>query len=127
MQVTVNPRLTKKKKQVTEFAQKLLANKLARAIDFLDDPYVTPVDTGAYANSMTLNQRGDTSGPSISSSRKERGQDQNAVLNDMTSRLYSQLESIDTLRGATFVNRSPHARKVENRYAIFEQLRSVLR
>lgn len=127
MQVTVSPRLTKKKKQVTEFAQKLLANKLARAIDFLDDPYVTPVDTGAYANSMTLNQKGDSSGPSISSRRKERGQDQNSVLNDMTSRLYSQLESIDTLRGATFVNRSPHAQKVENRYATFEQLRSVLR
>ena len=127
MQVTVSPRLTKKKKEVTEFAQKLLANKLVIAIDFLDDPYVTPVDTGAYANSMTLNQRGDSSGPSISSRRKERGQDQNAILNEMASRLYSQLEGIDPLMGATFVNRSPHAQKVEERYAVFEKLRSKLR
>lgn len=127
MQVTVSPRLTKKKKEVTEFAQKLLANKLIQAIDFLDDPYVTPVDTGAYANSMTLNQRGDSSGPAISSRRKERGVDKNSVLNEMTSRLYSQLEGIDTLMGATFVNRSPHAQKVEERYAVFEKLRSKLR
>ncbi|MDC1020624.1 hypothetical protein OAR23_01220 [bacterium] len=125
MQVTVSPRLTKKKKEVTEFAQKLLANKLIEGIDYLER--VTPVDTGAYANSMTLNQRGDSSGPSISSRRKERGQDQNTILNEMTSRLYSQLEGIDTLMGATFVNRSPHAQKVEERYAVFEKLRSKLR
>jgi len=127
MQVTVSPRLTKKSKRVTQFAQELLVRKLERAIDTLDDNSVVPVDTGAYSRSMTLNRRGDSSGPAISSSRKERGIDPNSALNEMTSKLYGQLESIDPLEGVTFVNRAPHANKVENRYATFEVLRSVLR
>ena len=127
MQVTVSPRLTKKSKRVTQFAQELLVRKIERAIDTLEDPDVVPVDTGAYAKSLTLNRRGDSSGPAISSSRKERGVDPNPVLNEMADRLYSQLENIDPLEGASFVNRAPHSRKVENRYATFEVLRSVLR
>ena len=127
MQVTVSPRLTKKSKRVTQFAQELLVRRLERAIDTLEDPDVVPVDTGAYANSMTLNQKGDSSGPAISSSRKQRGVDPNSVLNEMADKLYSQLENIDPLEGATFVNRAPHSRKVENRYATFDILRSVLR
>lgn len=127
MQVTVSPRLTKKSKRVTQFAQELLVRKLERAINTLDDNSVVPVDTGAYSRSMTLNRRGDSSGPAISSSRKERGIDINSALNDMANRLYGQLESIDPLEGATFVNRAPHAQKVEDRYATFDVLRSVLR
>jgi len=125
MQVTVSPRLTKKKKEVTEFAQKLLANKLIEGIDYLER--VTPVDTGAYARSMTLNQRGDSSGPAISSRRKERGIDPNSALEDMANKLYSELDSIDLMQGATFVNNAPHAKLVERRHGVFDGLRSVLR
>jgi len=127
MQVTVSPRLTKKSKRVTQFAQELLVRRLERAIDTLEDSDVVPVDTGAYSRSMTLNRRGDSSGPAISSSRKERGIDINSALNNMADRLYGQLENIDPLEGATFVNRAPHAQKVEDRYATFDILRSVLR
>lgn len=126
MQVTVSPRLTKKSKQVTDFAQKLLVRRLSQAIEFLADETTTPVDTGAFARSMTLNQRGDGSGPSISSRRKEGGVDKGATLEDMKTRLYGQLESIDPLQGATFVNRAPHARYVEMRFGIFDRLRNIL-
>ena len=125
MDVSVSPRLTKKKQEVTEFAQKLLANKLIQGIDRLG--MITPVDTGAYAESMTLNQYGNASGPSVSSSRRQKGVSIGPVIEAMEDKLYADLQTLDLEQGATFVNNAPHADKVEERHAVFAQLENVLR
>jgi len=124
MDVSVEPRLTKLGQKVTDYAKRVIADKLVQGIVHLGD--VTPVKTGAFADSMSLNPLGDTSGPSISSNRRELA-DVESTISGMTSRLDAQLQSIDLTEGATFVNNAPHANKVEERYAIFTTLADVLR
>lgn len=127
MDVSVSPRLTKKKQEVTEFAQKLLAKKLMRGIDDLGNVVLDLTDTGAYAESMTVNQLGDTSGPSVSSARRQRGVDPMPFVQAMEDRLYDKLQIIDLEQGATFVNNAPHAQEVENNYDVFGRLGNILR
>lgn len=126
MQVTVRKaQIAKKSKRLEDAARRRIYNALDEAIDYLS--FNVPVDTGAYANSMHLNVRGDSSGSGQSSSRKQRRQAADPVLNEMESRLRAGLETIDPLDGATIVNNAPHANYVENRYGIFDQLRNFLR
>lgn len=126
MQVTVRKaQIEKKSKRLEDAARRRIYNALDEAIDYLS--FNVPVDTGAYANSMHLNVRGDSSGSGQSSSRKQRRQAADPVLNEMESRLRAGLETIDPLDGATIVNNAPHANYVENRYGIFDQLRNFLR
>lgn len=126
MQVTVRKaHIEKKSKRLEDAARRRIYNALDEAIDYLS--FNVPVDTGAYANSMHLNVRGDSSGSGQSSSRKQRRQAADPVLNEMESRLRAGLETIDPLDGATIVNNAPHANYVENRYGIFDQLRNFLR
>lgn len=126
MQVTVRKaQIEKKSKRLQEAAERRIYNALDEAIDYLS--FNVPVDTGAYANSMHLNARGDSSGSGETSRRKQRRQAADPVLNEMESRLRAGLESIDLLDGATIVNNAPHANYVENRYGIFDQLRNFLR
>jgi len=127
MDVSVSPRLTKKTQEVTEFAQKLLANKLLLGIDDLGSVVFNLTDTGAYAESMTVNQLGDTSGPSVSSARRQRGVDPTSFVQAMEDRLYDKLQIIDLEQGATFVNNAPHAQEVENNYDVFGRLGNILR
>lgn len=126
MQVTVNKaRIAKKSKRLEEAAKRRIGKAFEEAIDYLATE--VPVDTGAYANSMHLNTRGDRSGHGETSRRKERGVDANTVLNDMEFRLRSGLESIDLLDGGTFINNAPHATIVENKVRpIFAELRNIL-
>ena len=124
MEVSVEPRLTKLGQRVTEFAETLVARKLVAGIIHLGN--VVPVKTGAFADSMSLNPLGDTSGPSISSDRRELA-DYSGTISSMTSRLDAQLQSIDLAEGATFVNNAPHANKVEERHAVFTTLADVMR
>lgn len=126
MQVTVSKaRIAEKSKKLENAARKRIYEALDEAVEYLS--YEVPVDTGAYANSMHLNTRGDNSGAGQSSRRKQRKQPQDAVLNNMESRLRSSLNSIDLLDGATIVNKAPHAKYVEVRFGIFDQLRDILR
>ena len=126
MQVTVRKaQIEKKSKRLEDVARRRIYNALDEAIDYLS--FNVPVDTGAYANSMHLNVRGDSSGSGQSSSRKQRRQAADPILNEMESRLRTGLEAIDPLDGATIVNNAPHANYVENRYGIFDQLRNFLR
>ena len=126
MQVTVRKaQIEKKSKRLEDAARRRIYNALDEAIDYLS--FNVPVDTGAYANSMHLNVRGDSSGSGQSSSRKQRRQAADPVLNEMETRLRASLETIDTLDGATIVNNAPHANYVENKYGIFDQLRNFLR
>jgi len=126
MQVTVSKaRIAEKSKKLENTARKRIYEALEEAVEYLS--YEVPVDTGAYANSMHLNTRGDNSGAGQSSRRKQRKQPQDAVLNNMESRLRSSLNSIDLLDGATIVNKAPHAKYVEVRFGIFDQLRDILR
>jgi len=126
MQVTVRKaQIEKKSKRLEDAARRRIYNALDEAIDYLS--FNVPVDTGAYANSMHLNVRGDSSGSGQSSRRKQRRQAADPVLNEMESRLRAGLETIDPLDGATIVNNAPHANYVENRYGIFDQLRNFLR
>lgn len=126
MQVTVRKaQIEKKSKRLEDAARKRIYDALDEAIDYLS--FNVPVDTGAYANSMHLNVRGDSSGQGEASRRKQRQQAADPVLNEMETRLRAGLESIDPLDGATIVNNAPHARYVENRFGIFDQLRNFLR
>jgi len=126
MQVTVlKAQIEKKSKRLEDAARKRIYDALDEAIDYLS--FNVPVDTGAYANSMHLNVRGDSSGQGETSRRKQRQQAADPVLNEMETRLRAGLESIDPLDGATIVNNAPHARYVENRFGIFDQLRNFLR
>lgn len=125
MQVTVRKaQIDKKSKRLEQAAERRIHEVLDEAIDFLS--FNVPVDTGAYARSMHLNVRGDSSGTSETSRRKPGGQQQDTVLNEMESRLRASLDSIDVLNGATFVNNAPHANFVEAYYGVFDQLRNIL-
>lgn len=125
MQVTVRKaRIAKKTKRLEQAARNRIYRALDQSIDFLS--LSVPVDTGAYANSMHLNHRGDRTGSGETSHRKERGVSADLVLNEMESRLRASLETIDPLDGATIVNNAPHAKYVELRHGIFDQLRNVL-
>lgn len=126
MQVTVRKaQIEKKSKRLQQAAERRIYDALDEAIDYLS--FNVPVDTGAYANSMHLNVRGDSSGSGETSRRKQRRQAADPVLNEMETRLRAGLENIDLLDGATIVNNAPHANYVENRYGIFDQLRNFLR
>ena len=125
MQVTVRKaQLEKKTKRLEQAAERRIYNVLDEAIDFLS--ISVPVDTGAYARSMHLNVRGDSGGTTETSRRKQGGQPQDTVLNEMEARMRVSLESLDVLDGATFVNNAPHANFVETYYGIFDQLRNIL-
>lgn len=126
MQVTVRKaQIEKKTKRLQQVAERRIYNALDEAIDYLS--FSVPVDTGAYANSMHLNARGDSSGSGETSRRKQRQQAADPILNEMETRLRAGLENIDLLDGATIVNNAPHANYVENKYGIFDQLRNFLR
>ena len=126
MQVTVKrEQIRGKAQRFEDAAKRRVAEKIEDAIEYLS--YAVPVDTGAYANSMHLNPRGDSSGHGETSHRKERGVAPNPVLDEMEARLRASLETIDLLDGATIVNNSPHAKYVETYYGIFDELRSALR
>jgi hypothetical protein len=126
MQLTVKKEQIRGKAERFELAaKKRVAEKLEEAINYLS--YSVPVDTGAYANSMHLNPRGDVSGHGETSHRKPRQVAADPVLNEMESRMRASLETIDLLDGATIVNNSPHARFVEIYHGLFDQLRSALR
>jgi len=126
MQVTVRKaQIEKKTKRLQQAAERRIYNALDEAIDYLS--FSVPVDTGAYANSMHLNARGDSSGSGETSRRKQRQQAADPILNEMETRLRAGLENIDLLDGATIVNNAPHANYVENKYGIFDQLRNFLR
>jgi len=126
MQVTVNKsRINQKSKRLEQAAERRVQDAFETAIDYLATE--VPVDTGAYANSMHLNVRGDNSGHGETSKRKERGVSPNSVLNEMESRLRGKLETLDLLDGGTFVNNAPHARIVETKVrGIFAELRDIL-
>lgn len=126
MQVTVNKaRIAKKSKRLEDAAKRRIYDAFEEAIEYL--AVQTPVDTGAYANSMHLNARGNRSGHGETSKRKERGVDPNSVLNEMESRLRGGLEALDLLDGGTFVNNSPHANIVEVKVRpIFAELRNIV-
>jgi hypothetical protein len=104
--------------------RKEVANAIEEAIEYLS--YNVPVDTGAYSRSMHLNPRGNSGGHGETSRRKERGVDRDVELNDMEARLRASLEGIDVTEGVTFVNNAPHAKYVEARVGIFDQLRDIL-
>jgi len=126
MQVTVRKQSLKNKSdKMLQKAKEEVADRLISAIDYLEAN--VEVDTGAYARSMHLNRRGDSSGHGESSHRKERGVDGNAERTAMGDRLYAALEVIDPLEGATFVNNAPHAKYVEIYHAYFDRLKDILR
>jgi hypothetical protein len=126
MQVTVRKaQIEKKSKRLEDAARRRIYDALDEVIDYLS--FNVPVDTGAYANSMHLNVRGDSSGQGETSRRKQRQQAADPVLNEMETRLRAGLENIDLLDGATIVNNAPHANYVENRFGIFDQLRNFFR
>jgi hypothetical protein len=126
MQVTVRKaQIAKKSKRLETAVRSRIYENIDEAIEFLS--FHVPVDTGAYANSMHLNPRGDNSGSGQTSRRKQRGQAADPVLDEMEARLRTSLNSIDLLDGITIVNKAPHAKYVELKYAIFDKLRDILR
>lgn len=115
-------------KGTSDRAKKAAEQRIYRALDEAID-YLSlnvPVDTGAYANSMYLNQRGDTKGTPQTSRKRDRSQPSDSILNAMEDRLRGSLQSIELLNGATFVNKAPHANFVETYYGVFDQLRNIL-
>ena len=134
MQVTVSPRLTKKSKRVTQFAQELLVRKIERAIDTLDDNSVVPVDTGAYVTSFSFSTGAGR--PRGKSSKGKPRTNPQAARSEGLSNLIKDLERIPSLLDTTSIvlrNNSPHAVAVEyggrgwktSPYFVFTKLRNI--
>jgi len=113
MQITVRKaQLKAKTEKSKEKARAQVYNMLSDMIDYMSYENPLPVDTGAYVGSMSLNPRGNRSGPA-KGKRGRRKADPNMALNDMEARLTAGLDSIeDPLDGATIINKAPHAKEV---------------
>lgn len=95
---------------------------------------ITPVDTGAYSESMHINPRGDTSGEAVSTAgrtrpnKEDRESNRETRLDLMVDRLDAEISRIEDIeQGFTVVNKAPHAYWVEVKVEpVFAQIKGVL-
>lgn len=133
MQVTTRKKNLKSKSDaVLQRVRERMLDKADTVVLLLGD--IVPVDTGAYAESMHINDRGDTSGVVVSKQGRTRpGEEFKAanaqlVREDMVDRLLDEVEAIETIEeGFTVVNRAEHANWVEIKVEpVFAQIRGVI-
>lgn len=133
MQVTTRKKSLKSKSDaVLQRVRDRMLDKADTVVLLLGD--IVPVDTGAYAESMHINDRGDTSGVVVSKQGRTRPSEESKEANaqlvreDMVDRLLTEVESIETIEeGFTVVNRAEHANWVEIKVEpVFAQIRGVI-
>lgn len=80
-----------------------------------------PVDTGAYAESFSVDTSGGRSIRRVPSSGRPRNQDMASYRNTAYSLMLSDIERIEILKSnrVQFKNGAPHATEVEARYQVF--------
>ena len=133
MQVTTRKKQLKSKSEaVLQKVQERMTAKANRVVDLLYN--ITPVDTGAYSESMHINPRGDTSGSAVSTkgrtkpNKAEKEANRETRVSIMVDRLESEIARIENIeQGFTVVNKSPHANWVEVKVEpVFAQIKGVL-
>lgn len=123
----VNPSLKQKMRLVEQQAEDLIRNKL-RAIATTAVQY-SPVDTGAYVTSHSLQAGSNIYGRGYSSSGKPRGQDERAMKAEAMENLMGDIAKLDLkdMTKVTLRNDSPHAQAVEYKhgYAVYAKVRNI--
>lgn len=130
---------TTRKKQLKDKSDRMLEIVKGRMTDKAEAVVtklgaIVPVDTGAYAESMHINPRGDASGIGVSKEGKTRPTKAQkpshltTVIDQMMADLSSEVTAIDNIEeGFTVVNNAPHARDVENYVEpVFAQIRNII-
>jgi len=133
MQVTTRKKQLKSKSEaVLQRVRERMVQKADRVVDLLHT--VTPVNTGAYSESMHINPRGDTSGAAVSTAGRtrpneaEKEANRETRLDIMVDRLDAEVSRIEDIeQGFTVVNKAPHAYWVEVKVEpVFAQIKGVL-
>jgi len=123
----VNPSLKQKMRMVEQQTEDLIRNKL-KAIATTAVQY-SPVDTGAYVTSHSLQAGSNTYGRGYSSSGKPRGQDDRVKKAEALDNLMSDIAKLDLegMKKVTLRNDSPHAQTVEYKhgYAVYAKVRNI--
>lgn len=86
----------------------------------------SPVDTGAYMDSLNI-VAGRGSAPGYSSDGRPRNQAWGPFADDALARMFSQIEAVEDANVVSITNNAPHAAKVEyeHGYAPFSKARSL--
>lgn len=123
----VNPSLKQKMQMVEKVAEDAVRNKLT-AIATTAVQY-SPVDTGAYVTSHSLQAGSNIYGRGYSSNGKPRGQNPEAMKAEAMENLMGDIAKLDLegMKKVTLRNDSPHAQTVEYKhgYAVYAKVRNI--
>jgi len=123
----VNPSLKQKMRMVEQQTEDLIRNKL-KAIATTAVQY-SPVDTGAYVTSHSLQASSRSYGRGYSSKGKPRGQNPDAMKAEAMENLMGDIAKLDLqdMTKVTLRNDSPHAQTVEYKhgYAVYAKVRNI--
>jgi len=126
-QVTINPSFYKKMASLEGKVSDAITRKGEALVTYAVN--ISPVDTGAYAESFSVKARGQGGGRSRTSHGKPKGVNAAAVKERQAARLRGEVRQIDPLetKGFTLRNRAPHANMVEMRHGVFRQTKGRFR
>ena len=123
----INPSLKQKMQMVEKIAEDAVRDKLT-AIATTAVQY-SPVDTGAYVTSHSLQPSSRSYGRGYSSKGKPRGQDERAMKAEAMENLMGDIAKLDLedMTKVTLRNDSPHAQAVEYKhgYAVYAKVRNI--
>ena len=92
---------------------------------------ISPVDTGAYVESMSIRPRGSSSGRMRKSDIREKAPDKQAKKDEAKALIKSDAaqykQQIIDAGGAVIINRSPHAKDVEDKDQVFGRMKDKFR
>lgn len=92
---------------------------------------ISPVDTGAYVESMSVRPRGSSSGRMRTSNNKPTTPDKEAkkqeAIQMVNDDITSFKEQIVDSGGAVLINRAPHNKDVEHEHRVFERIKAKFR
>lgn len=125
--IKVNPSLKQKMRMVEDQVEDLVRKKLTAIAQTTVD--LSPVDTGAYVTSHSLQANSGTYGRGYSSSNRPRGQNPEAMKEEAMGNLMSDIAKLDLedMKKVTIRNDSPHAQAVEYKhgYAVYTRVRNI--
>jgi len=114
--------VTAKFKQLEEQTEEKLKTKLKQVAS--DLAMFSPVDTGAYAESFSVDQAGGRSIRRVSSQGRPRRQDVGRYRQQAYNNMAADIETINLSDpNVIFKNGAPHANFVENKYQVFGRAR----
>lgn len=137
MGVKISPTLQRKIDSINELTEDAVERKMLRVAE--DIVRLSPVDTGAFVNSWSFKdnlgggRRKSSQGkPRGQNKESERGKSLNNLANDILKTVDSGSTQGSVRSGLDisaanyyFLNRAPHANKVELRYGIKAQIRNI--